>query len=101
MLSVQATDTPAWEEKQPKAFWRGRDARMERLKLVEIARARSDLIDAALTNFFFFRDKEESHGPPAARVDFFQFFQAKYQLNLDGTVAGKVYSYSLHSCQLL
>ncbi|GAV08303.1 hypothetical protein RvY_18018 [Ramazzottius varieornatus] len=95
MLSVQATDTPVWDEKQTKAFWRGRDARMERLRLVELSRAHPDLIDAALTNFFFFRDKEESHGPPGNRVDFFQFFQSKYQLNLDGTVAAYRFPYLL------
>ncbi|OQV16124.1 KDEL motif-containing protein 1 [Hypsibius exemplaris] len=95
MLSVQATQTPIWPEKIPKAFWRGRDARQERLYLVEIARNHSDIMDAALTNFFFFRDQEEQFGPKAPHVDFFQFFQYKYQINLDGTVAAYRFPYLL------
>lgn len=89
MLSVQATLTPTWKDKVPKAFWRGRDARRERLSLVDIARNNSDLIDAALTNFFFFRDEEALYGPKVPYTEFFQFFKHKIQINLDGTVAGK------------
>ena len=46
-----------------------------------------DLIDAGLTNFFFFRDLRDQYGPAAARVRFFDFFAFKYQVNVDGTVA--------------
>ncbi|XP_055334150.1 LOW QUALITY PROTEIN: protein O-glucosyltransferase 2-like [Paramacrobiotus metropolitanus] len=95
MLSVQATQTPVWQEKIPKAFWRGRDAREERLKLVQLGRNNSDLIDAGLTHFFFFRDQESLYGPTVPSVNFFQFFQYKYQLNLDGTVAAYRFPYLL------
>ena len=78
-----------------KGFWRGRDAREERLRLVDIGRNHSALLDAGLTNFFFFRDLEEKYGPKSSHVDFFQFFQFKYQINLDGTVAGKIFAASL------
>jgi len=88
MLSVSASGSVVpWKKKAATAFWRGRDSRQERLDLVALARQRPDLINASLTNFFFFRDKEEEYGPKQKAVSFFDFFNHKYQLNLDGTVA--------------
>lgn len=74
MLSVQSTPDKKWEDKVNKAFWRGRDSRRERLNLVKISRQRPDLINASLTNFFFFREEESLYGPKEDHVSFFKFF---------------------------
>uniref|UniRef100_A0A3P9KJ85 Protein O-glucosyltransferase 2 n=1 Tax=Oryzias latipes TaxID=8090 RepID=A0A3P9KJ85_ORYLA len=115
MMSVQGNTGPAWPEKNATAFWRGRDSRRERLELVKLSRAHPDLIDAAFTNFFFFKHDESLYGPLVKHVSFFDFFkvrffkvrgplflyltsqrrspdlsahlQYKYQINIDGTVA--------------
>nr|XP_005994557.2 PREDICTED: KDEL motif-containing protein 1 [Latimeria chalumnae] len=87
MMSVQANTGPAWEEKNSTAFWRGRDSRKERLELVKLGRKHRDLIDAAFTNFFFFKHDESLYGPLVKHVSFFDFFKYKYQVSIDGTVA--------------
>uniref|UniRef100_A0A8C7WU26 Protein O-glucosyltransferase 2 n=1 Tax=Oryzias sinensis TaxID=183150 RepID=A0A8C7WU26_9TELE len=87
MMSVQGNTGPAWPEKNATAFWRGRDSRRERLELVKLSRAHPDLIDAAFTNFFFFKHDESLYGPLVKHVSFFDFFKYKYQINIDGTVA--------------
>ncbi|MBN3291499.1 KDEL1 protein, partial [Polypterus senegalus] len=87
MMSVQANTGPAWEDKNSTAFWRGRDSRKERLELVKLARRHPHLIDAAFTNFFFFKHDERLYGPLVKQISFFDFFKYKYQLNIDGTVA--------------
>lgn len=106
MLSVQGNVNDNWENRIPKAFWRGRDSNRERLKLIEISHKYPSLFNVSLTNFFFFRDEQEKYGPKSDHVSFFSFFdvsgyvlvvlfnsnilltfQYKYQLNLDGTVA--------------
>lgn len=74
ILSVQGNVAHDWSDRESRAFWRGRDSRMERLKLIEIARANPDLINASLTNFFFFRDKEAEYGPKQPYVSFYKFF---------------------------
>ena len=74
MLSVQGNINKSWKVKEKKAFWRGRDASRERLKLIEIARKNPDLFNASLTNFFFFRDVEHIYGPKEKHVSFFKFF---------------------------
>ncbi|CAD0196021.1 unnamed protein product [Chrysodeixis includens] len=86
-LSVQSGAELAWNKRKPQAVWRGRDSRAERLKLIDIARANPDLFNASLTNFFFFRDKEAQYGPKQPHISFFKFFDYKYQINIDGTVA--------------
>lgn len=86
-LSVQSGAEIVWKEREPQAVWRGRDSRAERLKLIDIARANPDLFNASLTNFFFFRDKEAQYGPKQPHISFFKFFDFKYQINVDGTVA--------------
>ncbi|GAB6030738.1 Protein O-glucosyltransferase 3 [Chamberlinius hualienensis] len=78
MMSVQANTGPAWEKKIPKGFWRGRDSRMERLQLVALSRQHPDLLNASLTNFFFFRDLEEKYGPKVNHISFFSFFEVNY-----------------------
>ncbi|XP_043927887.1 protein O-glucosyltransferase 2 [Protopterus annectens] len=87
MMSVQANTGPAWENKNSTAFWRGRDSRKERLELVKLSRKYPELIDAAFTNFFFFKHDENLYGPIVKHVSFFDFFKYKYQINIDGTVA--------------
>lgn len=74
ILSVQRVKT-AWAEKSSKAFWRGRDARRERLDLVDIARNHPDLFNVSLTNFFFFRNEESKYGPKVPHMSFFDFFE--------------------------
>jgi len=75
MLSVQGNSGPPWAEKESKAFWRGRDARLERLHLIDLARQHPHLFNASLTNFFFFRDKESEYGPKQPHVSFYSFFE--------------------------
>lgn len=75
MMSVQANTGPLWAEKNATAFWRGRDSRQERLELVKLSRAHPDMIDAAFTNFFFFKHDESLYGPLVKHVSFFDFFK--------------------------
>lgn len=87
VLAVLGHPGPAWKEKEEVGFWRGRDSRQERLDLVRLSQQHPDLINASLTNFFFFRDQEHEYGPRVDHVPFFHFFKYKYQINVDGTVA--------------
>lgn len=77
MMSVQANTGPEWNEKNSTAFWRGRDSRRERLELVKMARANPTLLDAAFTNFFFFKHDESLYGPLVKHVSFFDFFKVR------------------------
>lgn len=95
MLSVQTNVDRAWHEREPKAFWRGRDSRRERLHLVSLSRKYPHFLNASLTNFFFFRDEEEVYGPKEKHISFFKFFDYKYQINVDGTVAAFRFPYLL------
>jgi hypothetical protein len=77
----------SWEDKTDQLFWRGRDSRQERLDVVELAARDPDLqLNASITAYFFFREQEERLGR-GKHVSFFDFFDHKYQLNIDGTVA--------------
>ncbi|XP_063973094.1 protein O-glucosyltransferase 2-like [Diachasmimorpha longicaudata] len=87
MLSVQGNIKTPWNGKIEKMFWRGRDSRRERLKLIDISREHPDLFNVSITNFFFFRDEVAKYGPGQRPISFFNFFDYKYQLNIDGTVA--------------
>jgi hypothetical protein len=77
MLSVQANTGPKWKDKTPKAFWRGRDSREERLNLVVMGRKKPELYDVALTNFFFFPYDEKKYGPKMQHISFFDFFKVE------------------------
>ncbi|KAK3749514.1 hypothetical protein RRG08_043420 [Elysia crispata] len=95
IFSTQANTGPAWENKTSRAFWRGRDSRRERLDLVVMGRQRPELVDAKLTNMFFFPKDEQKYGQLARHISFFDFFKYKYQLNIDGTVAAYRFPYLL------
>lgn len=89
VLSVFGKQTIPFESKVKKIFWRGRDSNKQRLLLVHMSKQNPELIDAALTNFFFFRDEAdlEKYGPRVPHTSFYEFFKHKYLINLDGTVA--------------
>jgi len=87
IFSVQANDAPKWENKKEVGFFRGRDSRKERLDLCEISLKYPDLVDSAITNYFFFKMDEQKYGKKVKHISFFDFFKNKYQLNIDGTVA--------------
>lgn len=74
LLSVQANTGPKWQNKSSVAFWRGRDSRNERLELVRMSRRNPDIIDAKLTNMFFFKH-EEDLGELVKHISFFDFFK--------------------------
>ena len=76
VLSVQGNTGPRWEEKEAKAFWRGRDARRERLELVRLARGHEDVLDVGLTHLFFFRNEEDITAETLVTpTPFYQFFK--------------------------
>lgn len=74
MLSVQGNVAGLWESRIQKIFWRGRDSNRERLDLITMSRKHPDVINASLTNFFFFRNEEHVYGPKVPHVSFFEFF---------------------------
>ena len=73
-MTAMSNSELRWSEKVPKLFWRGRDSRQERLDLILLARKYPNLINASLTNFFFFRDQIDVYGPKANYTSFFKFF---------------------------
>ena len=75
MFSVQANTGPEWTEKSDVAFWRGRDSRQERLDLVVMSRKHPDVVDAALTNMFFFPKDPDKYGELVKHISFFDFFK--------------------------
>ncbi|XP_030751134.1 protein O-glucosyltransferase 2-like [Sitophilus oryzae] len=87
MLSVQGNVKDVWEKREPKLFWRGRDSNRYRLDLIGLSKKYPELFNVSLTNFFFFKDEEDEYGPKSDHVSFFTFFDYKYQLSIDGTVA--------------
>ncbi|OQR75317.1 KDEL motif-containing protein 1-like [Tropilaelaps mercedesae] len=87
LFSIQDRARHPYENRVSSAFWRGRDSRKERLRLVELSRNNPHLLNASITNFFFFKDQMHKFGEKTPHVSFFKFFQYKYQVNVDGTVA--------------
>nr|XP_036876105.1 protein O-glucosyltransferase 3 isoform X2 [Manis javanica] len=92
LLSIQGNTGPSWINKTEKAFFRGRDSREERLQLVQLSKENPQLLDAGITGYFFFQEKENELGK-AKLIGFFDFFKYKYQVNVDGTVAAYRYPY--------
>jgi hypothetical protein len=89
VLSVLGEQDIPFRDKRTKAFFRGRDSNRIRLLLVLFSKENPDLIDARLTNFFFFREESdlEKYGPKMPHVPLFDFFKFKYLISIDGTVA--------------
>lgn len=77
--------------KQNRLFWRGRDSNEARLKLIDQSMRTPSLYDVAITNFFFYRDRMAKYRTDNTTnipyVPFKKFFDYRYQINLDGTVA--------------
>lgn len=65
---------PSWINKTEKAFFRGRDSREERLQLVQLSKENPQLLDAGITGYFFFQEKEKELGK-AKLMGFFDFFK--------------------------
>lgn len=65
---------PSWINKTEKAFFRGRDSREERLQLVQMSKENPELLDAGITGYFFFQEKEKELGK-AKLIGFFDFFK--------------------------
>ncbi|XP_075247888.1 protein O-glucosyltransferase 3-like isoform X2 [Convolutriloba macropyga] len=85
--TMAAAQLTLWKDKIEKAFFRGRDSRKERLELVRLSKRHPNIIDAGLTNYFFFRKGEEEELGKAERVSMLKFHDYKYQISIDGTVA--------------
>jgi Glycosyl transferase family 90 len=94
IMSVQR-ENYVWSEKIERAFFRGRDSRRERLELVTLAKNHPHLVNASITNFFFFQDEISKYGPRTEHISFFDFFRYKYQINIDGTVSSYRFPYLL------
>lgn len=94
ILSIQKEQW-TWEDKVEKAFFRGRDSRRERLDLIDIHRENPGLFNSSITNFFFFTDEIPKYGPKVSHIPFTEFFDHKYQINMDGTVAAYRFPYLL------
>ena len=77
MLSVQGNTGASWNDKINKGFWRGRDSSVERLNLIKLSKKFPDYVNASLTNFFFFQDKEKEYGPKTDPIPFYDFFQVR------------------------
>ncbi|CAF0778672.1 unnamed protein product [Brachionus calyciflorus] len=103
IMTVFENSLPDWNEKINRTFWRGRDSRRERLDLIDMSRENPDLIDAGLTNLFFFREPEhiKKYGQLYHRTSFFDFFKYKYQINMDGTVAAYRFPYLISGNSLV
>ncbi|XP_027850815.1 protein O-glucosyltransferase 2-like [Aphis gossypii] len=95
MLSVQGNIEKPWSQKIEKGFWMGRDSSKHRLNLVELSKKNSDILNASITNFFFYKELKEKYGPGKKPISFFKFFDYKYLLNIDGTVAAYRFPYLL------
>ncbi|XP_053241761.1 protein O-glucosyltransferase 3 isoform X2 [Podarcis raffonei] len=74
LLSIQGNTGPAWDNKTEQGFFRGRDSREERLQLVQLSKENPELLDAGITGYFFFREKEAELGK-APLMGFFDFFK--------------------------
>lgn len=74
MLSVQSNIDKPWNRKIQKLFWMGRDSSKHRLNLVDISKTHPDLINASITNFFFYKELKDKYGSGKKPISFFKFF---------------------------
>lgn len=72
---VQQSRGIPWEQRIPKAFFRGRDSNRARLDLVQKYWNQTDRFNVSLTSFFFFEYDENLYGPKAPRVSQLEFFK--------------------------
>lgn len=108
VLGVFGRQSTRFSEKTNKLFWRGRDSHKARLKLLQLAKNHEDLFNVSITNWFFFREQMHEYGvDPQSSVTnqnyttLMDFFQYRYQLNLDGTVAAYRFPFLLSSNSLV
>ena len=78
---VQQTRAIPWNERIPKAFFRGRDSNRVRLDLVQKYWNETDRFNVSLTAFFFFDYDEKLYGPKAPRISQLEFFKVKERAN--------------------
>uniref|UniRef100_A0A8C9GCC0 Protein O-glucosyltransferase 3 n=1 Tax=Pavo cristatus TaxID=9049 RepID=A0A8C9GCC0_PAVCR len=76
LLSIQGNTGPFWDNKTEQALFRGRDSREERLHLVKLSKENPELLDAGITGYFFFREKEKELGK-VPLMGFFDFFKVE------------------------
>lgn len=74
MLSVQGNIEKTWSNKIEKAFWMGRDSSKHRLHLVDISKSYPHVVNASITNFFFYKELKEKYGSGKKPISFFKFF---------------------------
>jgi hypothetical protein len=77
MLSVQGKSEVAWSDRVERAFFRGRDSNQLRLDLIKIAAYNPELLDAGITNFFFFPEAKKQVGT-TKQISQFDFFKVNY-----------------------
>ena len=75
LTAQQSLGNYRWEDREPKAFFRGRDSNRARLDLVKDHHKNTELFDVGITAWFFFDHDEEIYGPKANRVGFHDFFK--------------------------
>ena len=60
-----------------------------------MSKKQPDIIDAKLTNMFFFRDKEAEVGPLVKHISFFDFFkvnnQCLFNFNFHMIISGAIF----------
>ncbi|KAJ8920943.1 hypothetical protein NQ315_015736 [Exocentrus adspersus] len=77
-----------WDDKIPKAFFRGSRTSSERDPLVLLSRERPKLVDAMYTkNQAWKSDADTLHAPPAREVSFEEHCKYKYLFNFRGVAA--------------
>lgn len=123
IFAMRAIQHLPWSKKIPKGFFRGRDSCRvinrflflwkyaytisclllfkERLDLVRLAKQHPDLIDANFTRMFFFHDIRAEFEPLAEHIPMPKFFDYKYQISIDGTVAAYRFPYLLTGDSLI
>ncbi|EJW86154.1 KDEL domain-containing protein-containing protein 2 [Wuchereria bancrofti] len=83
--SVRGEKHYRWEQKKDKAVFRGRDSSKLRLHIAQLSKLHPNLLDAGITRYFFFN--ESQHMPTVETIPFPNFFEYKFILSIDGTVA--------------
>lgn len=120
ILSTFGKQPLSFTKKLNKLFWRGRDSNRARLNLVEQSFEKPDYFNVSITNFFFFRNEmhkyitdednkniaeDKMSDKNVTRrnkyVPFINFFNYRYQINIDGTVAAYRFPFLLSANSLV